>query len=1182
MHLKTRPLIRLAPLFAALFVLAALIPAPSQAARGKNAKQRVLLFCSYHQTLPWQQEVLEGITDVFRPQETGIKLMVENMDTKRVAFTESYKLQLLDVYSHKYESENLDLILASDNNAYEFMRAYHDELFPGVPVVFCGVNFFRPEQLEGFPLFTGVAEIIDARGTLDLALTLHPKTREIFIVNDHTPSGEAWAETIRRQLDGYAPGVRITYSPDVPMHELLKMVKKLPEHSIVLMGVYFRDSQGNFFDDGVVSEMLSKRSHSPVYGLAQSQLSHGIVGGKLISGYDQGQSMAQLALLVLSGHKPDSIPVNTVGETRTMFDYNQLRRFGISLASLPPDSIISNRPRSFYSEHKHLVIGGVALGAVQMLIIIALVINTARRHQAEASLRKAHSSLESRVNERTAELQESESVLRTVFDSAHDAIILHREDGTILDVNERMLTMFAVTREQALNLSIIRDMSSPTNPVHRLPKVWTRVVNGEPHFFEWKVRRPFDGVEFDVEIYMNRITYKKQDAILANVRDISVRKESENELRQTLDKLEAILENSLVGIAMTRGRHFSAINRRGAETFGYEPEEFIGMDPGRILPGQGLEDFIAKAKDTLAMSREYNTEQVFTTKDGSEVWCKMYAKAVDPNDLDKGIIWAWDDITDRKMFMTQLEEAREAAETANRAKSEFLAAMSHEIRTPMNAIVGMTDITLQTELTEDQRDYLRTVKDSAEHLLSIINDILDLTKIEARKLELDRTDFDLAQHLGSTIKGLEVQAVQKGLSLELEIGADVPACVKGDPVCLRQILVNLVGNAIKFTHKGGIKVRVLPAPARENTHDRPLGAVFEVEDTGIGIPKEFMETIFQSFSQTTREYGGTGLGLAICKNLIALMGGEITLESTVGKGSTFRFDAWFEPGICPMPKETPLSLPLDNSPKALQVLLAEDNEVNVMVATLRLSEMGHEYDVARSGKEVIEKLAQKNFDLVLMDVEMPLMDGIEATRIIRSADPDSGIRNPNIPIIAMTAHALKEFRNKCLEVGMNAYVSKPVDFNELSGIIKRLVQTGPSHDKARGKTTRSKPAKAAAPKTPVSAPLLNEGSSWDREAVRENTGLDESMFEGMMDTARNLVLHHLESIRRSISANDREAAREGARTISNICLVIGAEKCREAATTMLAALRIAPLEETGPQLESLDKTFQEFCDESEG
>jgi PAS domain S-box-containing protein len=1159
-------------LWAAL-VLASVTAAAPTAARAaaspENRGRQVLLLCSYHQTLPWQEQVLRGVDSVLHPKQAGIDLMVENMDTKRVAFTPEYREQLRQVFAHKYGNKKLDLILVSDNNAFDFLRQYHDQLFPGVPVVFCGVNFFRPEDLTGYPLFTGVAEEFDALGTLKLARTLHPGVEQFYIINDYTPTGIAWAESMRRQLDGFAPSLRITYAPPLPMDKLLAQVAALPKNTVVLLGAFFRDSAGKFHDSATASRLISKASKGPVYGLLEADINNGIIGGKLISGFHQGQLMAQIGLLVLSGRPPSLIPVNTTGRTRTMFDFNQLKRFHIPLSELPQDSFITNRPRSFYSEYGNLVIGGVAFLAAQSLIIIFLMLNTAKRRQAEKHLRRAHHSLEERVQARTAELKTSESALRTVFDSTHDAIIIHLKDGTILDVNKRMLDMFKVSEKQAFNLSFARDISSPASPVHRLPTVWERVVRGEAHFFEWRMRRPMDGVEFDAEIQLTAISYKQHDAILANIRDINVRKESENRLKQTLEKLEAILENSLMGIAMTKGRHFSAINRRGAAIFGFEPEDFIGMNPATVLPGDSFESFLTVARDSLRMTGEYNAEQLFRTRDGRDIWCSMYGKAIDADNLDKGVIWAWDDITHSRQSLKELEKAREEAESANKAKSEFLAAMSHEIRTPMNAIVGMTDITLQTDLSREQRDYLGTVKDSAEHLLSIINDILDLTKIEARKLELDRVDFDLFQHLETTVKGMEVQAQQKELDLSLHIGQDVPSCVKGDPVCLRQILVNLLGNAVKFTHKGGIEVRVSASPETAPDGARVNGVRFEVSDTGIGIPEEFMESIFQSFSQSTRQYGGTGLGLAICKNLIGLMGGEIHLTSTVGKGSCFRFDAWFEPGICPLP--APRNEQSENTgtkPGSLRVLLAEDNEVNVMVASLRLEEMGHTFEVAHTGEETLSLLAEKTFDLVLMDVEMPVMDGLQATRIIRAGGKNNDIDNPDVPIIAMTAHALKEFRDKCLEAGMNAYVAKPVDFAELGTVMDRLTSIT---SRSPGSDPATPPQAAAQGQTEAGLP---EDDEKPHVPAMQELGLSEEMFRDMLQTAHRLSHEHANTLLHALDQSDMDAARQTARTLSNVCLVIGATQARDTALHLLAACRLGSIEES----RALLKTFVQDLD----
>ncbi|MCU0255018.1 MAG: PAS domain S-box protein, partial [Acidobacteria bacterium] len=526
--------------------------------------------------------------------------------------------------------------------------------------------------------------------------------------------------------------------------------------------------------------------------------------------------------------------------------------------------------------------------------------------------------------------------------------------------------------------------------------------------------------------------------VIVNLRDVSQRRAAEEALRRSEQKLSASIRNSMLAFIEwdCEGR-VAGWNPAAEQIFGWRREEALGQHAFLIVPEQArpavarlLEGLMHGVGGTHSINEN-------VTRDGRIITCEWYnSPLIDDDGEVVAVVSLAHDITQKRREQDELRRAKELAEEAAGAKGEFLANMSHEIRTPMNAVIGMTTLLLDTSLDPDQRDAAETIRRSSESLLTIINEILDFSKIESGRLELESLPFDPRRALAETLGMVRPEAERRGLSLELEVDPALPRAVLGDQTRLSQVLLNLIGNALKFTERGGVRVH---ATAVEQA-DLPLVHV-AVQDTGIGIPPERRDRLFRSFSQvdasTTRRFGGTGLGLAISKRLVELMSGVIWAESQVGVGSTFHFTFLAPPTDLPVaPPAAPGEAWFDRSLAdrvPLTILLVEDHPVNQRVALRLLERLGYQADLAADGRDAVEAASRRDYDVILMDVQMPHMDGLEATRRIRRLPPP--VRQPQI--VAMTANVMQGDREACFAAGMDGYIGKPVRVEELVAALQR-------------------------------------------------------------------------------------------------------------------------------------------------
>ena len=669
----------------------------------------------------------------------------------------------------------------------------------------------------------------------------------------------------------------------------------------------------------------------------------------------------------------------------------------------------------------------------------------------------------------------------------------------IVKVNQAMLDLYGATEDNFLGITPYDLFSHDINYGRTL---WRGLFDKGRWHVETREKR-MDGTDvlFDGDYIC---TYDEEGRITGHFgvqTDITERKAGEEALARALEEKRILLDNVQIQLWYLIDDHtYGAVNKAHGDFLGVDPEDLAFKDMYDIFPPEVVEECRKVNVEVFISGRAMQTEEWVPDSSGEpRLLSILKSPKLSPEGKVEYVVASAYDITDQKRAEEALRIAKTKAEAANVAKSEFLANMSHEIRTPMNSVLGMTELLLDTPLEDEQRRFIQILRSSANSLLELINDILDFSKVEAGKLELKMIDFNLPtllDHFGA-LMGSTAKA--KGLTFNLSLSPEVPPFLRGDPWRLRQILSNLTGNAIKFTSQGSVDIKV----DLYCQNDTDVMVRFSVQDTGVGIPEGKMDLLFDKFSQldstSTRQHGGTGLGLAISKQLAELMGGAIGVESQEGIGSNFWFvvtlgiqqEGSFRDEV--VLSEPSLAPRLER--RNTRLLVVEDHHVNRIVVMEMIKKLGISADVATDGDEAVAAVKDGDYDLVLMDCQMPVMDGYEATKRIRAFDGPKG----KVPIVAVTANAMSDDRDQCVEAGMDDYITKPISRKSLQEVLERWL---PIRGYDRGSMS-SKASKAGG--------MQVEESNWDRSFLMD-------LLDGDVDVVDEVIRGFLSETPKKISS----------------------------------------------------------------
>jgi len=998
-----------------LFVVMGLILALS--ARDAQAS-RILVIHSYHQGLAWTEGFQNGFSRIFAQAGADFDLDIHYLDMARLgmeAGKEQAEKSFVEHMTSVPHGSAYDLVLLSDNDALDTVLRHRQTIAPDVPVVFCGINNFSHGMLKGQAGVTGVAETPSFTKTLELASTLFPGLRKVLVLGEDTDTGRQNLAILEFQLRSVPSRLHFEVIQETDIHALERRLARLtPEWAVLPMCRPFDGSR--LLSVSEASSRLSAAAPVPVLASWDFGLGHGSLGGVVVSSLSQGEAAAALALRIVNGESADTIPVVEDSPNLVLLDQQVLERFHVADRTLPANVLLLNHQSSFYEQYRSLVWSYGLLSLVGTMLSLLLAINIIRRRRAEASLKR--------------QLLFTETMLRAM----PTPVFYKDNSGRYLGCNQAFADFHGLPEADFIGKTV--EEVFPELDAELFQAKDQEILNhGGVQRYEHSIVTP----RGERKITIHKALFFDDKSLPAGIIGVLT---DVTEQCQAEERLALAIAGSNDGIwdwdRVSRTVYFSP---RWKEILGYADHELandLKEWKSRIHP-EDLNRVLA-ANDHFLNHAEshFVVEYRLRHKDGTYRWVLGRGTCLrDRDGVPYRMAGSHADITERKRMELELVDARDAALAASEAKSAFLANMSHEIRTPLNGIMSMLQLLDTLALTEEQKTYVRMATVSTKRLTGLLSDILDISRIEAGKLVIMERPFELAE-LKSSIEGLfSSPAREKGIHLELALEPGLPDWLVGDDSRLRQILFNLVGNSIKFTTEGFVRLEVSRlAGGGENQHR----LLFCVSDSGPGISDELLNEIFEPFVQGegsyVRHHQGAGLGLAIVNRLVRMMGASLSIDSA-DTGTTICFSMLFKVarGVEGTAEDTEIQGQPDR--KALRILLVEDDAVSMFAARRVLEKSGHAVTPASDGAQALELLRAAEFDIILMDVQMPIMDGTEATAAIRN-DPSLGPK-VHIPIIAMTAYAMTGDREKFLAAGMDGYIAKPMDRNSLCLAIESVL-----------------------------------------------------------------------------------------------------------------------------------------------